>query len=59
MRMEPTAFEFNERFLFEIVEHAYSCIYGTFIGNCDKDRKDLHAAEKTQSFWNMVDSQLG
>jgi myotubularin-related protein 6/7/8 len=58
MRQEPTAFEFNERFLFELNEHAYSCIYGTFIGNCDKDRKDLRAQTRTQSFWVAIDSQL-
>uniref|UniRef100_A0A915CNR6 Phosphatidylinositol-3-phosphatase n=1 Tax=Ditylenchus dipsaci TaxID=166011 RepID=A0A915CNR6_9BILA len=39
MRRKPVAFEFNERFLLEINEHAYSCVYGTFLGNCDKDRK--------------------
>lgn len=39
MRKNPTAFEFNERFLIYINEHVYSMIYGTFLGNCDKDRK--------------------
>ncbi|KAI6176917.1 Myotubularin-related and Zinc finger domain containing protein [Aphelenchoides bicaudatus] len=58
MRQEPTAFEFNERFLFELNESAYSCIYGTFIGNCDKDRKDLRAQTRTQSFWVAIDAQL-
>ncbi|KAK6060561.1 hypothetical protein COOONC_01783, partial [Cooperia oncophora] len=36
---KPLAFQFNERFLIEIHEHAYSCQFGTFIGNCEKDRK--------------------
>ncbi|VDO55031.1 unnamed protein product [Haemonchus placei] len=35
----PKAFQFNDRFLIEIHEHAYSCQFGTFIGNCEKDRK--------------------
>lgn len=39
MRLQPRAFEFNERYLIDIHEHAYSCQYGTFLGNCDKDRK--------------------
>jgi myotubularin-related protein 6/7/8 len=39
MRNRPLAFEFNERFLLELNEHAYSCVYGQFIGNCDKDRE--------------------
>jgi len=39
MRHKPMAFEFNERYLIELNENAYSCVYGQFIGNCDKDRK--------------------
>ncbi|KAI6215064.1 Myotubularin-related and Zinc finger domain containing protein [Aphelenchoides besseyi] len=58
MRQEPLAFEFNERFLFDLNEHAYSCLYGTFVGNCDKDRKDLRASTRTQSFWRVADSRL-
>ena len=38
-RMRPSAFQFNERYLVEIHEHVYSCQYGTFLGNCDSDRK--------------------
>ncbi|KAK7481955.1 hypothetical protein BaRGS_00026758 [Batillaria attramentaria] len=37
----PCAFQFNERFLLTIFDHAYSCQFGTFIGNCEKDRLDL------------------
>lgn len=58
MRVEPTTFEFNERFLLELNEHAYSCIYGNFIGNCEKDRKDLRVLSRTRSFWTAVDTQL-
>lgn len=35
-------FQFNERCLIEMHEHAYSCQFGTFIGNCEKDRKVGH-----------------
>lgn len=55
MRQNPRAFEFNERYLIEIHEHAYSCQYGTFLGNCDKDRKDLNLAKRTQSLWAHLD----
>jgi myotubularin-related protein 1/2 len=34
----PTQFEFNERFLFTILEHVYSCRFGTFLCNSDKER---------------------
>ena len=37
----PCSFQFNERFLLTIFDHAYSCQFGTFIGNCEKDRVDL------------------
>lgn len=37
----PCAFEFNERFLVAIHTHVYSCQYGTFLGNCQKERRDM------------------
>ncbi|XP_049577490.1 myotubularin-related protein 7 isoform X3 [Syngnathus scovelli] len=37
----PCAFEFNECFLIAIHTHVYSCHYGTFLGNCQKERKDM------------------
>ena len=37
----PTAFEFNERFLIFLHDHSHSCQYGNFVGNCEKDRRDL------------------
>uniref|UniRef100_A0AC34FWT3 Phosphatidylinositol-3-phosphatase n=1 Tax=Panagrolaimus sp. ES5 TaxID=591445 RepID=A0AC34FWT3_9BILA len=57
-RQKPLDFEFNERFLIEINEHAYSCIYGTFIGNCDKDRKDLRLSARTESLWKHLDKYI-
>ena len=32
----PQAFEFNEAFLLLLHDHVYSCQYGTFLGNSDK-----------------------
>uniref|UniRef100_A0AC34RJ12 Phosphatidylinositol-3-phosphatase n=1 Tax=Panagrolaimus sp. JU765 TaxID=591449 RepID=A0AC34RJ12_9BILA len=57
-RQRPLDFEFNERFLLELHEHAYSCTYGTFVGNCEKDRKDLRVAHRTQSFWDHIDRYI-
>ncbi len=37
----PTAFQFNERYLLALHDHVFSCQFGTFIGNCEKDRVDL------------------
>lgn len=55
---KPMVFEFNERFLLELNEHAYSCLYGTFLGNCDKDRRDLRLSQRTQSLWNYMDRRM-
>ncbi|RXN25496.1 myotubularin-related 7-like isoform X1 [Labeo rohita] len=41
MQQFPCAFEFNERFLIQLHTHIYSCQYGNFIGNCQKERRDL------------------
>ncbi|KAK1346517.1 hypothetical protein QTO34_000373 [Cnephaeus nilssonii] len=35
----PTAFEFNERFLMTILDHLYSCRFGTFLYNCESARE--------------------
>ncbi|MCJ1417020.1 hypothetical protein MMC32_003359 [Xylographa parallela] len=48
----PTRFEFNERFLRRLLYHLYSCQYGTFLYNNDKDRKESHVSEKTRSVWD-------
>ncbi|XGW27824.1 hypothetical protein V3C99_007982, partial [Haemonchus contortus] len=50
-------FQFNDRFLIEIHEHAYSCQFGTFIGNCEKDRKDLNVIKRTKSLWTYMDQR--
>ncbi|CAJ0571604.1 unnamed protein product, partial [Mesorhabditis spiculigera] len=56
-KMRPRAFEFNERFLIELHEHAYSCQFGTFLGNCDCDRKSLSLSTRTKSLWTYLDSR--
>jgi len=48
----PTHFEFNERFLRRLLYHLYSCQYGTFLYNSEKERKEACAAEKTASVWD-------
>ena len=48
----PTRFEFNERFLRRLFYHLYSCQYGTFLYNNEKERVDNHVQEKTRSVWD-------
>uniref|UniRef100_A0A8B9K4R1 Myotubularin n=1 Tax=Astyanax mexicanus TaxID=7994 RepID=A0A8B9K4R1_ASTMX len=36
----PTAFEFNEHFLITVLDHLYSCRFGTFLYNCESVREN-------------------
>ncbi|KAF2896064.1 hypothetical protein ILUMI_10108 [Ignelater luminosus] len=54
----PLTFEFNERFLLTLHDHVMSCQFGTFIGNCEKDRLDLRLSERTFSLWGYMDYHL-
>lgn len=51
-RQHPDRFEFNERFLRRLLYHLYSCQYGTFLYNSDKQRHDARVAERTSSVWD-------
>ncbi|XP_038570524.1 myotubularin-related protein 7-like isoform X1 [Micropterus salmoides] len=50
----PCAFEFNERFLITIHTHVYSCQYGTFLGNCQKESRDMRFRERSHSVWPQL-----
>lgn len=52
MRQYPTAFEYNERFLRRLVYHVYSCQYGTFLQDCDRERYELDLPGRTVSVWD-------
>nr|XP_008527373.1 PREDICTED: myotubularin-related protein 7 isoform X3 [Equus przewalskii] len=47
----PCAFEFNERFLIHIQHHIYSCQFGNFLCNSQKERQELKIQERTYSLW--------
>ncbi|KAF2092326.1 phosphatases II, partial [Saccharata proteae CBS 121410] len=49
----PTRFEFNERFLKRLLYHLYSCQYGTFLFDSEKERVEMKAAERTNSVWDF------
>lgn len=53
----PTAFEFNERLLLTILDHLYSCRFGTFLYNCESARDQHEVRIKTVSLWSMVNSK--
>ncbi|KAG8233295.1 hypothetical protein J437_LFUL012230 [Ladona fulva] len=58
LNQTPSAFQFNERFLLALHDHAHSCQFGTFIGNCEKDRIDLRLSERTYSLWGYMANHM-
>ena len=52
----PTAFEFNEHFLITILDHLYSCRFGTFLYNCESARERQKVTERTVSLWSLINS---
>ncbi|XP_066999702.1 myotubularin-related protein 8 isoform X3 [Anabrus simplex] len=54
----PTTFQFNERFLLTLHDHVQSCQFGTFIGNCEKDRVDLKLTDRTFSLWGYMANHM-
>jgi hypothetical protein len=50
----PEAFEFGESFLQTILFHAYSCLFGTFLFDCESERVRERTAATTQSLWTHI-----
>lgn len=51
----PNNFEFNESLLLFVADHFSSCLFGNFLGNNEKDRRnDLQVPLLTQSIWAYV-----
>ena len=58
-RQFPKRFEFNERFLRQVYYHLYSCQFGTFLFNNEKERRvgnDGAPCERTISAWDFFNS---
>ncbi|KAI8868484.1 phosphatases II [Ramicandelaber brevisporus] len=51
----PTRFEFTEDFLIQLHQAVYSCQFGTFLFNCERERNVVaRASEHTQSIWSHL-----
>eukprot|EP01137_Pigoraptor_chileana_P031739 Opistho-2@20041 len=50
----PCAFQFNERLLLMLADLAYTCLYGTFLCNSERERKVADLAERTSSIWSVL-----
>ncbi|KAF9469358.1 protein phosphatase, partial [Collybia nuda] len=55
-RQFPDRFEFNERFLHQLYYHLYSCQFGTFLFNCERERRVADGGpppcDRTASVWD-------
>ncbi|GAM18942.1 hypothetical protein SAMD00019534_021170 [Acytostelium subglobosum LB1] len=52
----PMMFEYTPSLLLFMAEHLFSCKYGTFLHNCEKERIDSQAKTKTISIWTDVNN---
>ena len=47
----PHVFEFTESMLTTLGHHVYSGRFGTFMGDCEEERKEMHLKARTTSVW--------
>ncbi|KAG2365707.1 phosphatases II [Suillus spraguei] len=59
-RQYPSRFEFNERFLRQLLYHLYSCQFGNFLYNCERERRagedGVTPSERTACIWDFFNS---
>ncbi|XP_061620606.1 myotubularin-related protein 2-like isoform X2 [Phyllopteryx taeniolatus] len=56
-RQFPAAFEFNELFLLMLLDHLYSCLFGTFLCDSERERAAQEVRTRTVSLWSYINSQ--
>uniref|UniRef100_A0A673YVH1 phosphatidylinositol-3,5-bisphosphate 3-phosphatase n=1 Tax=Salmo trutta TaxID=8032 RepID=A0A673YVH1_SALTR len=54
LKQFPCFFEFNEAFLVKLVQHTYSCLYGTFLCNNRWEREARNIYKRTCSIWSLL-----
>eukprot|EP00753_Platysulcus_tardus_P018428 PLAT6861.1.p1 GENE.PLAT6861.1~~PLAT6861.1.p1 ORF type:complete len:909 (+),score=335.47 PLAT6861.1:947-3673(+) len=54
LRQFPCSFEFNEDLLSFIMDSVFSCRFGTFLFNSERERKIARLSERTVSIWTYV-----
>ncbi|CAE6517170.1 unnamed protein product [Rhizoctonia solani] len=60
-RQFPTRFEYNEDFLLKVHYHLNSCQFGTFLFNCERERRVAEgnqgtAEQRTHSVWDWFEA---
>ncbi|XP_076024391.1 phosphatidylinositol-3,5-bisphosphate 3-phosphatase MTMR4 isoform X2 [Genypterus blacodes] len=56
LKQFPCLFEFNEAFLVKLVQHTYSCLYGTFLCNNAREREARNIYKRSCSVWSLLRS---
>lgn len=57
-RQSPTSFEFNSRFLKRLFYHYYSCQYGSFLCDSERELREVHKVHmSTISVWDYFNSR--
>lgn len=54
MQQFACSFEFNEDFLIMLIDHVYGSEFGTFLGNCTRERLELEFPTQTTSLWSYI-----
>ena len=54
VRLFPRAFEFNQRLPLLLAHHLYSCRFGTFLHNNERERAEANVEIRTASLWAYV-----
>ncbi|TWW74123.1 Myotubularin-related protein 4 [Takifugu flavidus] len=54
LKQFPCLFEFNEAFLVKLVQHTYSCLYGSFLCNNARERQARNIYKRTCSVWSLL-----
>ncbi|CAI5757030.1 unnamed protein product [Candida verbasci] len=57
MRQNGSKFEFNSRFLKRLLYHYYSCQYGTFLCNSEREYEEYKMVDNTISIWDYFNSR--
>jgi myotubularin-related protein 1/2 len=54
IRQHPTAFEFNEAFLIFVLDELYSCRFGTFLYDSERERVENKLSSRSPSLWTYL-----
>jgi hypothetical protein len=54
LRQYPACFEFGPRLLSTLAHHLYSCAFGDFLGNNERERAEMELDAKTPSLFDWI-----